>query len=328
MSTIINNPFTKRSMISEEDKFVGRSREIDNILTRIRNGDSVSLVGDRRIGKSSLLYHLVLTGKDRLENPPYHEEKQVDIKFIYLDLLDARVKTVKGFCNQICKALDTALSVSPDEEDPLEYLAALGDALSGLQDNKTNPVFLLDEFETLLKKNSRFNDDFFEALRSFANSHLATFVTASKHDLKSLTDQNDNLTSPFWNIFTIQRLDEFAVDDTRDEVSEFLAHFWQGDLTPNEFEQAFLLSYCSRHPLVMQVVSYWVLKNRELLISEIALKMEIENELNSFFRDWRDEVSRWLRKDMINHVQKANWAVTQIEEWVKALSPFSIKIGK
>ena len=56
--TILYNPFTNRGMINKENEFVGREREISDILARIRNGNSVSVVVERRIGKSSLLYHL------------------------------------------------------------------------------------------------------------------------------------------------------------------------------------------------------------------------------------------------------------------------------
>ena len=60
MTTIPYNPFTNRGMITRENEFVGREREISDILARVRNGNSVSVVGERRIGKSSLLYHLCL----------------------------------------------------------------------------------------------------------------------------------------------------------------------------------------------------------------------------------------------------------------------------
>lgn len=45
MANIPNNPFTNRSTISEEENFIGREQEITNILSQVRNGDSVSVVG-------------------------------------------------------------------------------------------------------------------------------------------------------------------------------------------------------------------------------------------------------------------------------------------
>ncbi len=45
MANIPNNPFTNRSTIRNEHDFIGREQEIINILSRVRNGDSVSGVG-------------------------------------------------------------------------------------------------------------------------------------------------------------------------------------------------------------------------------------------------------------------------------------------
>ena len=53
-----DNPFYHRGAIRRKEDFVGRSTELSQILGLLRNGQSVSLIGPRRIGKSSLLLHL------------------------------------------------------------------------------------------------------------------------------------------------------------------------------------------------------------------------------------------------------------------------------
>src|SRR6266567_4558808 len=59
-TTTAENPFTYGNPISEPDRFFGRHREIDQVFSRLRNVEfeSSSLVGERRIGKTSLLYYL------------------------------------------------------------------------------------------------------------------------------------------------------------------------------------------------------------------------------------------------------------------------------
>ena len=54
----IDNPFFHRGAIRRAEEFHGRQSEIRQILGLCRNGQSVSIVGPRRIGKSSLLLHL------------------------------------------------------------------------------------------------------------------------------------------------------------------------------------------------------------------------------------------------------------------------------
>jgi serine/threonine-protein kinase len=55
-----SNPFTYGNPISDPRRFFGRAREVDQIFGRLRNEEfeSSSLVGDRRIGKTSLLNYL------------------------------------------------------------------------------------------------------------------------------------------------------------------------------------------------------------------------------------------------------------------------------
>src|SRR4249920_990807 len=84
------NPFTYGNPISDPVRFFGRKREVDRIVSRLRNDEfeSSSIVGDRRIGKTSLLVHLGNTEVRRayaLDGPGY--------VFVYVDLqmVDERV---------------------------------------------------------------------------------------------------------------------------------------------------------------------------------------------------------------------------------------------
>ncbi|MGH9751528.1 MAG: ATP-binding protein, partial [Blastocatellia bacterium] len=77
MEKIAANPFQAGGRLRDPKHFVGRDGELRQILSRVANMDNVSVVGPRRIGKSSLLHHIVATGQQRL-NQSY--------QFYYLDL--------------------------------------------------------------------------------------------------------------------------------------------------------------------------------------------------------------------------------------------------
>ncbi len=49
------NPFTNRGPVTNPEDFFGRKDELATILTRLQSLQCVSIVGERRIGKSSLL---------------------------------------------------------------------------------------------------------------------------------------------------------------------------------------------------------------------------------------------------------------------------------
>ena len=53
------NPFFHRGPVKSRGYFYGRTRETKRALQLLRNGQSVSIVGPRKIGKTSLLLHLM-----------------------------------------------------------------------------------------------------------------------------------------------------------------------------------------------------------------------------------------------------------------------------
>lgn len=73
------NPFTVRGMIQNRKDFIGRKAEISHIVSRLKTMQSCSVVGERRIGKSSLLYHLFQTGNERLGDDSF--------RFVYIELV-------------------------------------------------------------------------------------------------------------------------------------------------------------------------------------------------------------------------------------------------
>ncbi|MBI5384592.1 MAG: hypothetical protein HZA90_07865 [Verrucomicrobia bacterium] len=64
------NPFIVGVPITAPADFFGREREISFCLARLRGMQSVSITGERRIGKSSLLHYLTATARERL-GPEY-----------------------------------------------------------------------------------------------------------------------------------------------------------------------------------------------------------------------------------------------------------------
>ncbi len=58
------NPFTFGNPIKDPTRFHGRQAEIRQIVNRLLSSahESTSIVGERRIGKTSLLYHLANPG--------------------------------------------------------------------------------------------------------------------------------------------------------------------------------------------------------------------------------------------------------------------------
>ena len=84
------NPFMNRGVITDPNDFFGREEQVNEIFTRLQGMQSSSIVGERRIGKSSLLYYLTQTGPQRLGDA---------YRFFYLDIQDAHFHTAGILAN-------------------------------------------------------------------------------------------------------------------------------------------------------------------------------------------------------------------------------------
>ena len=153
------------------------------------------MVGERRIGKSSLLYHISQVYETYL---PEHQK----YRFVYIDLDNPHCHTQHGLLTYILEQL--ALPIP----EPLS-LEAFYDLVEGQNKDDRWVVLLMDEFEHLSQRPDEFPDGFYDALRSLGNNNLAGIITASQHTLQSLASQ-EKLTSPFFNIFRQIDLGEFT----------------------------------------------------------------------------------------------------------------------
>ena len=152
----MTNPFTNRSMIKDTACFVGRIRELEDIVPRLRTGNCVSIVGDRRIGKSSLLFHLYQTGTLLLE------DDSAAFQFTYIDLLDPSVKTAEGFVSTVLYSLGIDYDEEKMAQKPTLWLTR---ALRANR-QKVLPILLIDEFDKVEELPELYNNDFLEALRA------------------------------------------------------------------------------------------------------------------------------------------------------------------
>jgi len=206
----LQNPYMNRVMIQNSEEFYGRRNEIEKIYSRIGSSrpQSISIVGERRIGKSSLLNYIYqpVNLNKYLKNP----EKYI---YIFIDFQERRGIGVKDFFTIIFQALIAAfgggleIDVEPDYE-------GFKKVISVFDEQKLKLIMLFDEFE-LVTKNENFDTEFYSFCRSIANNYNVSYIVASGRNLQNLCYSKQISDSPFFNIFSNLTLSQFTPEEAK-----------------------------------------------------------------------------------------------------------------
>ncbi|MFH1567632.1 MAG: sigma 54-interacting transcriptional regulator [Gemmatimonadota bacterium] len=209
------NPYLNRSMIRAVDGFYGRRRELERLMARVGASppQSVSLVGECRIGKSSLLWHL-----SRPEVYSRFLDEAGQYLFLLLDFQGLRHLDLPGFCRTFTRHL---AEVAPAglEITPADDLNALEAEVRRCAAADLRLVCLFDEFETVTGS-PVFGSEFFGFLRSLANAYPLALVAASRRPLRALCHTRAIAESPFFNIFAEVHLGPLLDDEARALICE------------------------------------------------------------------------------------------------------------
>jgi serine/threonine-protein kinase len=238
------NPYLNRVAIKEPEQFFGRSREVAKIFSRLAASrpQSISVVGDRRIGKSSLLYFInhAQVRKRFLDKPEAYI-------FVLIDLQQKRKLTLTEFFVElfVCIAKETM-------EDSLKALEPNFDSLRGLLEKFRSEgrklIVLFDEFD-VITTNRAFDLEFYSFLRSIANNYDVAYVTSSARDLQELCYTQLIADSPFFNIFTNVFLRAFS----RKEATELIVIPSKQEAMPLENYARRIMELAGHFPYFLQI---------------------------------------------------------------------------
>ena len=172
------NPYTLRGMIRNPAEFFGRNRELREIFTLLGRPASCSIVGPRRIGKSSLLY--------QISNPAVYARYLTQPEryvFVFLDLLELAKLEIEGFfqtvLERIANQTQGRIEVDMTSDGGYTGFSRFVQRLSG---EGWKFVLCFDEFERM-SSNTSFGDDFFGYLRSLAYNYNLAYVISSQRSL-------------------------------------------------------------------------------------------------------------------------------------------------
>ncbi|UCD99378.1 MAG: TIR domain-containing protein [Chloroflexota bacterium] len=257
------NPFTFGHPVNDQALFIGRKNEIRQIVSRLRSSahESTSIVGDSRMGNTSLLKHLSnpLSAGSHGISPDTHLMVYIDFQShanISEDIFWKRVFTsiyrsstnpkVKGLANDFRKMDEFDLF---DLEDFFEEVNSQGITI----------VLMMDEFE-YVTQSQNISGDFFGGLRSLAIHHNLPLVPATRHELIDLCHSEEIKGSPFFNIFATVHLGPFSDQDSNHMLEQYLAI---SELSYTEEQKNFIAYLGGGHPYFLQMAGYYWFYGRE-----------------------------------------------------------------
>jgi Novel STAND NTPase 2 len=252
-----SNPFTYGNPISDPRRFVGRTREVEQVFGRLLNEEfeSSSLVGDHRIGKTSLMKYLADPGvrAARGLGPGRCSFVYVDLQMVDQAMDPARLwRRLLTLMARQCADKSVTEKVSGlAGQDRLDAFD-LDELFQDVDDHGHRVVFLLDEFERVTA-NVNFGPDFYYGLRSLMIHHGLALVTSSRLELIELCHSDAVKSSPFFNIFANITLRMFSRAEFELLVDRALGGT---DVAFSEPELEYVLELAGLHPYFLQAACH------------------------------------------------------------------------
>jgi len=299
MTTLIC-PFIAGPAIKEPSQFYGRQDELQQLSNRIGgiSPQSVSVVGPRRVGKSSLLWQVVsranlpTISSYRLFHTSHHYE------VFYLDLSSPICKNNVSIMEKLRRDLQRAKLPTWDKSDNGD-ISTLCYTLDELYYNypEIRLVLCLDEFEAINDHSTEF-DNLLEALYAEAYSQHVALVTASRTSLRKLCKQR---LSKFYDIFIECNLAPFTQFEWHSLVQAYLPEIRSSDLA--------FIERCSYngHPLLTQLAAtlLWQYPTVNEAILEQKFKQAAKDHLTELAI--QHKTKRLAHANSLNHDQLIIW---------------------
>ena len=296
----MQNPYNYNSPVRKTGDFFGRSSIIAKIYSRIgaERPQSVSLVGDPKIGKSSLLWYLAQpeTKKNFLND-------HANYVYFYIPVVDNGDLDFDNFSKIFWKIILTDIDKYLDLEEKTPSYDLFKKIVERLTQNQKKIILFFDDFH-LTTRNESFPLEFFSFLRSLANNYNLAFVTTSYLDLQQLCVSKEVEESPFFNIFTNLSLKPFEEKEAVQLINEPSSKLGVNLLEHKER----ILKTANLFPYPLQLVCHLLfeMKNNQHQISDTDLE-NLENTFygraeNYFENIWSifDEEQKFVLKEVLS----------------------------
>jgi serine/threonine-protein kinase len=322
------NPFIYGGPVSPS-RFIGRSGEVDRVFGQLASHarGSVAIIGERRIGKTSLLHYV--SAPDIVKRWNLNKDKSL---FIVQDCGAVAPFTITRFWQTILRRLlrllkrkypatplldsvQTLLSATEITTLDIEFL------LDDLNEEGLILVLMLDEFEWLVRtdpENEATTRDLLAGLRALINHvpRTLSLIVATRQPLDEVCQDVRFMGSPFYNNFVFVRLRPFSQEEAESLFDQMLAGT---DITFSPAEKDYIFDLAGTHPLLLQAAAALVFDPKVESAGEIKDFATIRAQFGDLVEHQFEDFWKWSqtreRQILIQLASGDEEATTRLEAW-------------
>ena len=294
MNYELENPYADYGKIVRGERFIGRKNIITVIESRIvrpTNPANLAIIGVHRIGKSSLAYKTIIEQKDKFISqrilPIWMNLSSYDQSLqFFRSLVDECVNEMEDL-NWLTAEIQHSADRVLKAEDPWNQIRRF---FKKTQEAGYGTIFILDEFDHA--RHLFEGETAFQCLRELADypDYRLSLVLTSRRNIREI-ERSAGSSSPFHNIFQVQRLGMFNDED----LEIYFSLFSSTEIQMTDADRERILFYCGAHPYLLEMLGCEIVEmlrqNEQVDIDKAANAI-----LQSVFEHY-DDMIRLLRED-------------------------------
>jgi len=301
------NPFVYGGPVDNQ-KFIGRNNEIGRIFDQLKSHalGSVAIIGERRIGKTSLLHYV--SAPDVIKEWNLNQEKSF---FIFQDCGEISPFTITRFWQVVIKNLYYVIK----RKATYSHLAGQVEGLLGKSEITSEDIkyllydfheagrliiLMLDEFEWCVRtdiKNENTTRNLLAGLRALINNVPRVFSTiiATRSPLDEVCRDVRFMGSPFYNNFVFVHLHPFSQKEAELLLKQMLA---DTNLTFTQTEKEIIYGLAGTHPLLLQVAAALVFDYKVSGAAQAQDFVDIRMQFHDLVRHQFEDYWKWSQPKM------------------------------
>lgn len=297
------NPFSGYAAPVTPENFCGRRKIVSGILDRVAHDAASAVVGEQRIGKTSLLHYL--QSPQAASSFPFLDQSFL---FVFVNCQSLPAVTPRDFWYELLRGLEmrahdpvildplsALLKEYRENPDPQYYpLAQITRFFDRLHQWRYRVIFLMDEFDCILESH-QLPISFYNNLRALVIDKMFNFILVTRNNLAATAPEVES-GSPFFNVFIQKELVGF----TDKEVTQWMdARLSNSSVVFSLSDRALIRDLGGRHPFFSEMAAYFLYDIRQedpdlppaevRRLVEREVRKEANGQFNSYWKHSGDE---------------------------------------